>query len=70
MFFSALRSVSPMELTELGLDRVLAEQAMCGSGQRLARVTAVDRGRYVVRDEGGEVPGELNKWGQTPLILK
>lgn len=48
-----------MELTELGLDRELAEQATCGSGQRLARVTAVDRGRYVVRDELGEVPAEL-----------
>ncbi len=48
-----------MELTELGLDGVLAEQARCGSGQRLARVTAVDRGRYVVRNEQGEVPAEL-----------
>ena len=50
-----------MELTELGLDSGLAEQAsqLCGAGQRLARVTAVDRGRYVVRDEQGEVPAEL-----------
>ena len=48
-----------MELTQLGLDHGLAEQAACGSGQRLARVTAVDRGRYVVRDELGEVPAEL-----------
>jgi len=50
-----------MELTELGLDSGLAEQAsqLCGSGQRLARITAVDRGRYVVRDEQGEVPAEL-----------
>jgi ribosome biogenesis GTPase len=50
-----------MELTELGLDSGLAEQAshLCGSGQRLARVIAVDRGRYVVRDEDGEVPAEL-----------
>lgn len=48
-----------MELTELGLDSGLAEQARCGSGQRLARVTAVDRGRYVVRNEQGEVPAEL-----------
>jgi ribosome biogenesis GTPase len=49
-----------MELTELGLDSGLEEQAsqLCGSGQRLARVTAVDRGRYVVRDELGEVPAE------------
>jgi ribosome biogenesis GTPase len=48
-----------MKLTELGLDDVLAEQATCGHGQRLARVTAVDRGRYVVRNEAGEVPAEL-----------
>ena len=48
-----------MELTELGLDSELAAQARCGAGQRLARVTAVDRGRYVVRDELGEVPAEL-----------
>jgi ribosome biogenesis GTPase len=48
-----------MELTELGLDSELAQQAACGSGLRLARVTAVDRGRYVVRNEQGEVPAEL-----------
>ncbi|MFZ3019607.1 MAG: ribosome small subunit-dependent GTPase A [Gallionella sp.] len=48
-----------MELAELGLDRGLEEQARCGSDQRLARVTAVDRGRYVVRNELGEVPAEL-----------
>jgi ribosome biogenesis GTPase / thiamine phosphate phosphatase len=50
-----------MELTELGLDSGLEKQAcqLCGSGQRLARVTAVDRGRYVVRNEQGEVPAEL-----------
>jgi ribosome biogenesis GTPase len=48
-----------MELIELGLDNGMAEQARCGSGQRLARVTAVDRGRYVVRGEDGEVPAEL-----------
>ena len=48
-----------MGLTELGLDHVFAEQAKCESGQRLARVTAVDRGRYVVRDERGEVPAKL-----------
>ncbi|MBU1424772.1 MAG: ribosome small subunit-dependent GTPase A [Gammaproteobacteria bacterium] len=50
-----------MELTELGLDGGLEAQAnrLCGSGKRPARVTAVDRGRYVVRDEQGEVPAEL-----------
>ena len=50
-----------MELTELGLDRWFEEQAirLCVTGQRLARVTAVDRGRYVVRNEQGEVPAKL-----------
>jgi len=48
-----------MELTELGLDSKFAAQEMCASGLRLARVTAVDRGRYVVRNEQGEVPAEL-----------
>jgi ribosome biogenesis GTPase len=48
-----------MELTELGLDSELAAQAHCAPGQRLARVTAVDRGRFVVRDERGEVSAEL-----------
>ncbi|MEN6585350.1 MAG: ribosome small subunit-dependent GTPase A [Sulfuricella sp.] len=48
-----------MELTKLGLNSGLAEQATCASGQRLARVTAVDRGRFVVRNEHGEVPAEL-----------
>ncbi len=50
-----------MKLTELGLDSQFQEQAgkLCGAGMRLARVTAVDRGRYVVRNEAGEVPAEL-----------
>ena len=50
-----------MELSELGLDSQFQKLAsdLCGSGRRLARVTAVDRGRYVIRDEHGEVPAEL-----------
>ncbi len=50
-----------MQLSELGLDSQLQQQAgaLCEPGQRLARVTAVDRGRYVVRNEAGEVPAEL-----------
>lgn len=48
-----------MELTDLGLNQGLAGQAACASGQHLARVTAVDRGRYVVRNEQGEAPAEL-----------
>lgn len=31
-----------MELNELGLDSELAQQATCGIGLRLARVTVVD----------------------------
>jgi ribosome biogenesis GTPase len=50
-----------MQLSELGLDRWLADQAreQCGPGLSLARVTAVDRARYLVRDESGELPAEL-----------
>lgn len=50
-----------MELSELGLDRWFAEKAveLCGSDPHVARVTAVDRGRYLIRNEHGEVPAEL-----------
>ncbi|MDP2143756.1 MAG: ribosome small subunit-dependent GTPase A [Gallionella sp.] len=50
-----------MELTGLGLNGELKETAreLCGPDLRLARVTAVDRNRYVVRNEQGEVPAEL-----------
>ncbi len=52
---------SRVELSKLGLDSEFEEQVsrLCGSGQRLARVTAVDRGRYVIRGEQGEVSAEL-----------
>lgn len=47
-----------MELSRLGLGPWFQEQAgeLCQPGQRIARVTAVDRGWYVVRNEDGEVP--------------
>lgn len=50
-----------MKLGELGLDRRLADKAseLCGPDSAIARVTAVDRGRYLVRGEEGEVPAEL-----------
>jgi len=50
-----------MELSDLGFDRWFADHAreLCGPELSVARVTAVDRGRYVVRDEHGEVPAEL-----------
>ena len=50
-----------MELRELGLDRWFVDQARehCASGLSIARVTAVDRSRYLIRDEQGEVPAEL-----------
>lgn len=53
-----------MELNALGLDRWLADAAgeaaeSCGPGLSIARVTAVDRGRYLIRGEAGEVPAEL-----------
>ena len=47
-----------MELIKLGLDNWFQDQAseLCQPEQRIARVTAVDRGWYVVRNEDGEVP--------------
>ena len=53
-----------MELNALGLDRWAADAAVeardpCGPVLSVARVTAVDRGRYRVRCERGELPAEL-----------
>ncbi|MBA3023078.1 MAG: ribosome small subunit-dependent GTPase A [Gammaproteobacteria bacterium] len=50
-----------MELKELGWNTQLQAQAetLCDTGLHLARVTAVDRGRYVIRNEQGEGPAEL-----------
>jgi ribosome biogenesis GTPase / thiamine phosphate phosphatase len=50
-----------MDLRDLGLDRWFADQAreQCADGLSIARVTAVDRARYLVRDEHGELPAEL-----------
>ena len=50
-----------MTLVDLGLDDGWASEAAerCGPGSSIARVTAVDRGRYLIRGEGNEVPAEL-----------
>lgn len=50
-----------MKLSELGLDRWLADKAseLCGPDLSVARVTSVDRGRYLVRDDQGEATAEL-----------
>ena len=50
-----------MNFHERGLDRGLAGNAceLCGPDLSVARITAVDRGRYLIRGEGGEVPAEL-----------
>ncbi len=50
-----------MELRDLGFDHWFADQARehCSPGLSIARVTAVDRGRYLIRDEHGERPAEL-----------
>lgn len=50
-----------MELSELGLDRWFEDRAreLCGADTSIARVTAVDRDRYLIRDERGETPAEL-----------
>jgi ribosome biogenesis GTPase len=58
---AAFRQIAAMELDALGLDRESADQARerCGPGSFVARVTAVDRARYLIRDEHGERPAEL-----------
>lgn len=47
--------------SELGLTRWFEDNAreLCGPDVPIARVTAVDRGRYLIRDEHGETPAEL-----------
>jgi len=51
-----------MELRELGFDAWFEAQAgeMGQEGCAFARVAAVDRGAYLVRNEKGEVPAELS----------
>lgn len=50
-----------MELSEIGLKDWFSSQAdeLCGHGESIARVTAVDRDQYIIRNEDGEVPAEL-----------
>jgi ribosome biogenesis GTPase / thiamine phosphate phosphatase len=50
-----------MELRDLGFDRWFAEKAVehCDADVSIARVTAVDRARYLVRDGRDELPAEL-----------
>jgi len=50
-----------MDLRDLGLDCWFADRAreQCASDLSIARVTAVDRARYLIRDENGELPAEL-----------
>jgi ribosome biogenesis GTPase len=50
-----------MTLVDLGLDHGWASLAVarCGPYSSIARVTAVDRGRYLIRGEADEVPAEL-----------
>jgi len=50
-----------MELRGLGFDRWFAEKAReyCAADLAIARVTAVDRARYLIRDEHDELPAEL-----------
>jgi ribosome biogenesis GTPase len=50
-----------VELIELGLDGWFEERAseQCDSDQQVARVIAVDRGRFIVRNERGEFPAKV-----------
>jgi ribosome biogenesis GTPase / thiamine phosphate phosphatase len=55
-----MRNLS-MELSDLGFDPWFEAQAaeLSLEGCRFARVSAVDRGSYLIRDESAEVPAEL-----------
>jgi ribosome biogenesis GTPase len=50
-----------MTPVDLGLDHGRISEAVekCGPDSSMARVTAVDRGRYLIRGDAGEVPAEL-----------
>jgi len=50
-----------MKLSELGLVGLHKEQAdkLCPPDEHIARVTAVDRDRYLIRNEQGEIPAQL-----------
>lgn len=50
-----------MELRDLGLDQWFADRALeqCDPDLSIARVTAVERGGYLVHGEQGEIPAEL-----------
>ncbi len=50
-----------MKLSDLGFDPWFETHAteLSRDGCRFARIAAVDRGSYVIRDESGEVPAEL-----------
>jgi ribosome biogenesis GTPase len=50
-----------MKLSELGFDQWFsAYAAECRQkGEGIARVSVVDRGSYLIRNESGEVPAEL-----------
>lgn len=50
-----------MELSDLGFDEWFGAHAapLGGDGRGMARVSAVDRGSYLIRNEMGEVPAEL-----------
>lgn len=52
--------ISSMELTALGLDHSMQKQAdnFLEQGQEIARVTVVDRGQYMLRNERGELPAK------------
>jgi len=50
-----------VELIELGLDSWFKDRAgeQCDSEQQVARVVAVDRGRFILRNERGEFPAKV-----------
>ncbi|NTW63897.1 MAG: ribosome small subunit-dependent GTPase A [Chlorobiaceae bacterium] len=51
-----------IKLNDLGFDSRFAADAddICSEGQNIARVSAVDRHAYLIRNELGEIPAELS----------
>ena len=52
-----------MALIALGMDQWFKDHAikLCAPGQRIARVTVVNRGQYIIRNEFEEVPAKATR---------
>ena len=57
-----IKEIAPMELIELGFDSWFKDKAIeiAGPERQIARVTAVDRGSCLVRNEHEEIPAKIS----------